>query len=205
MKPENILFESLSSKKEPVIKLIDFGLSKYFNLEANEFIMNTRIGTPYYMAPEVLEGSYSQACDMWSIGVITYCLLCGYPPFNEDNEQLLFRKITLCDYEFEEADWSSISPEAKHFVSKLMQQNPSKRLTPEEALNHPWLTQNTKQPKIHNKLLHKLQEFHKPSTFQREMLIILATLLSGKEIKEFRETFEGIDIDSSGGISKAEL
>jgi calcium-dependent protein kinase len=103
LKPENILFESKS--KEAQVKLIDFGLSKYFvernNTNANgrgnrgnsilrerkgEGIMRTKIGTPYYMAPEVLDGEYDQTCDMWSLGVITYCLLCGYPPFNADND-----------------------------------------------------------------------------------------------------------------------
>lgn len=85
LKPENILFESKS--KEAQVKLIDFGLAKYFNLNNDNKLMKTRIGTPYYMAPEVLEGAYDETCDMWSIGVITYCLLCGYPPFNADNDQ----------------------------------------------------------------------------------------------------------------------
>jgi calcium-dependent protein kinase len=66
------------------VKVIDFGLSKYFNLEKSK--MTTRIGTPYYIAPEVIDGKYDQSCDMWSLGVITYCLLCGYPPFNGDSE-----------------------------------------------------------------------------------------------------------------------
>jgi calcium-dependent protein kinase len=58
------------------------------------------------MAPEVLEGAYDETCDMWSIGVITFCLLCGYPPFNADTDQELFRKIKLCDYEFHDPEWS---------------------------------------------------------------------------------------------------
>ena len=88
LKPENILFETKS--KEAQIKLIDFGLSKYFTPKGcgdNMNLMKTKIGTPYYMAPEVLEGAYDETCDMWSIGVITYCILCGYPPFNADNDQ----------------------------------------------------------------------------------------------------------------------
>jgi calcium-dependent protein kinase len=84
LKPENIMIENKSSSKDPLIKVIDFGLAKYF--KSDEVNMNTRTGTPYYMAPEVLKGSYDESCDMWSIGVITYCLLCGYPPFNADND-----------------------------------------------------------------------------------------------------------------------
>lgn len=84
LKPENILFESKS--KDASIRLIDFGLAKFYNNKQNNTLMKTRIGTPYYMAPEVLEGAYDETCDMWSIGVITYCLLCGYPPFNAETD-----------------------------------------------------------------------------------------------------------------------
>jgi len=72
------------------VKVIDFGMAKYYmpmqTQEGSPLIMRTRIGTPYYMAPEVLDGAYNEACDMWSIGVITYCLLSGYPPFNAEND-----------------------------------------------------------------------------------------------------------------------
>jgi serine/threonine protein kinase len=76
------------------------------------------------MAPEVLDGSYDETCDMWSIGVITYCLLCGYPPFNSDNDAKLFRKIKLCDFEFHEDFWSDISEDAKRFIRSLIDPNP---------------------------------------------------------------------------------
>jgi len=85
--------------------------------------MRTRIGTPYYMAPEVLNGAYSETCDMWSVGVIAYCLLCGYPPFNADTDQQLFRKIRLCDYEFHMPEWQGISEDAKNFIKALIQPN----------------------------------------------------------------------------------
>ena len=96
--------------------------------------MTTRIGTPYYMAPEVLDGCYTQACDMWSLGVITYCILCGYPPFNGKTDHQLFRKIKLCDYEFHDPEWSDVSSEAKDFIHNLIQLDPEKRMTPEQAL-----------------------------------------------------------------------
>lgn len=78
------MFENNSTSKNPIIKVIDFGLAKYFNNSDNEML--TRAGTPYYMAPEVLEGSYDELCDMWSIGVITYCIIAGYPPFNAETD-----------------------------------------------------------------------------------------------------------------------
>ena len=101
--------------------------------------MVSRTGTPYYMAPEVLNGSYDESCDMWSIGVITYCLLCGYPPFNADNDAQLYRKIQTCDYEFHEKYWDHLSTEAREFVSSLIEPETKRRLKPEEALKHPWL------------------------------------------------------------------
>ena len=74
------MFVTKSIKKDPLIKVIDFGFAKYFHEEDN--FLKSKTGTPYYMAPEILDGSYDKSCDMWAIGVITYCLLVGYPPFN---------------------------------------------------------------------------------------------------------------------------
>jgi calcium-dependent protein kinase len=126
--------------------------------------MKTRIGTPYYMAPEVLEGAYDETCDMWSIGVITYCLLCGYPPFNADTDQLLFRKIKLCDYEFHNPEWSEISDEAKQFIQGLLQPNPQLRMTPEQALSHQWI-KSTPKEQANKCVLTRLSTFKKPDLF----------------------------------------
>ena len=82
--------------------------------------MTTKTGTPYYMAPEILDGHYDESCDMWAIGVITYCLLTGYPPFNADSEQKLFNKIRTCDFEFCDEDWKNITDDAKNFIMKLL-------------------------------------------------------------------------------------
>jgi len=109
LKLENIMFETSNTTKEPFIKVIDFGLAQNF---ADQKAMSTRTGTPYYMAPEIIDGEYDESCDMWSIGVITYSLLVGYPPFNALNDAQLFRKIKLCDFEFHEQHWSHISKES---------------------------------------------------------------------------------------------
>ena len=77
LKPENLLYES--SKKDANLKVIDWGTSKI--ADPNE-VMKQKFGTPYYIAPEVLEGNYTEKCDIWSLGVILYIMLCGYPPFN---------------------------------------------------------------------------------------------------------------------------
>lgn len=174
LKPENILFESKS--KEAQVKLIDFGLSKYFKAEQRQLadpeerpVMKTKIGTPYYMAPEVLDGEYDQTCDMWSLGVITYCMLCGYPPFNAETDLQLFRKIKTCDYEFHLPEWGPVSGEAKRFIENLLQLEPSHRLTPEQALAHPWITSRGVKAEhmsaVGKRILSRLALFQKPTLF----------------------------------------
>ncbi|NXT14863.1 KCC1G kinase, partial [Prunella fulvescens] len=136
--PENLLY--LTPEENSKIMITDFGLSK---MEQNG-IMSTACGTPGYVAPEVLaQKPYSKAVDCWSIGVITYILLCGYPPFYEETESKLFEKIKEGYYEFESPFWDDISESAKDFIRHLLEKNPSARFTCEEALRHPWINGNT--------------------------------------------------------------
>uniref|UniRef100_A0A8B9PQF4 Calcium/calmodulin-dependent protein kinase type 1G n=1 Tax=Apteryx owenii TaxID=8824 RepID=A0A8B9PQF4_APTOW len=108
LKPENLLY--LTPEENSKIMITDFGLSK---MEQNG-IMSTACGTPGYVAPEVLtQKPYSKAVDCWSIGVITYILLCGYPPFYEETESKLFEKIKEGYYEFESPFWDDISESGK--------------------------------------------------------------------------------------------
>ncbi|NXD30554.1 KCC1G kinase, partial [Spelaeornis formosus] len=138
LKPENLLY--LTPEENSKIMITDFGLSK---MEQNG-IMSTACGTPGYVAPEVLaQKPYSKAVDCWSIGVITYILLCGYPPFYEETETKLFEKIKEGYYEFESPFWDDISESAKDFIRHLLEKNPSTRFTCEEALRHPWINGNT--------------------------------------------------------------
>ncbi|NXV17898.1 KCC1G kinase, partial [Cepphus grylle] len=138
LKPENLLY--LTPEENSKIMITDFGLSK---MEQNG-IMSTACGTPGYVAPEVLaQKPYSKAVDCWSIGVITYILLCGYPPFYEETESKLFEKIKEGYYEFESPFWDDISESAKDFIRHLLEKNPNARFTCEEALRHPWINGNT--------------------------------------------------------------
>jgi len=153
LKPENLLLKSDHDLTE--VKLADFGLSK---IVGEQNIMMTACGTPSYVAPEVLSASgYDSEVDLWSIGVITYILLCGFPPFYNENLGLLFEDIMVARYEFPEDYWSHISKEAKDFIEKLLVVNPSKRLTAAGALKHPWLNNinsqsNKKLPNFNEKL-----------------------------------------------------
>ena len=146
IKPENLLYYDTSEDSK--IMISDFGLSK--NLGFGNDIMHTACGTPGYVAPEVLHRKpYGKAIDAWSIGVITYILLCGYPPFytedlknlknfrenienlknfvHEDNDALLFEQIKQATFEFDSPYWDHIGDPAKDFVSVLMTKDPEKR------------------------------------------------------------------------------
>jgi len=118
------------------IKLIDFGLAKNYKITAD--ILTTKAGTPYYIAPEVLSGKYDHMCDIWSLGVILYIILCGYPPFHGDTDQEILVKVKKGHYTFEGEEWKNISADAKDVISKCLNTDPSKRITAEHILEHNW-------------------------------------------------------------------
>ena len=104
-------------------------------LQDENALMNTKLGTPYYISPEVLTGKYDKGCDMWSIGVITFVLLTGEPPFCGRNAAELFKKIKTCDYDFVQPIWQSTSRVAQKFIQALIEPNVEQRLTVEHVIN----------------------------------------------------------------------
>ena len=142
LKPENLLYSTndAASPKYDVIKVADFGLAKIIAGPADHS-MSTTCGTPGYVAPEILEQKgYGKEVDLWSIGVILYILLCGFPPFYDDNNSLLFMAIKKADYSFPSPYWDKVSKPAIDLITRLLQPDPSKRLTIEECLKHPWIS-----------------------------------------------------------------
>jgi calcium-dependent protein kinase len=104
LKPENFLFSDNTPDAE--IKLIDFGLSKRFGTTTERKVkLSTVVGTPYYVAPEVLKGDYDNTCDIWSLGIILYIFLCGYPPFEGDSNKEIFRNVLNQNLKFDPEDW----------------------------------------------------------------------------------------------------
>ncbi|PIO70310.1 kinase domain protein [Teladorsagia circumcincta] len=135
LKPENLLY--YNQDEDSKIMVSDFGLSK----TEDSGVMATACGTPGYVAPEVLQQKpYGKAVDVWSIGVIAYILLCGYPPFYDESDANLFAQIIKGEYEFDAPYWDQISDSAKDFISHLMCCDPEQRFTCEQALEHPWRT-----------------------------------------------------------------
>jgi len=140
LKPENLLVKSIDDDTE--VKIADFGLSKIIDKDK---MMQTACGTPGYVAPEVLNAEgYDKEVDMWSVGVITYILLCGFPPFYSESVPEVFEQIMKAEYDYPEEYWDEISAEAKDFIDHLLVVDVAKRLTAEQSLNHPWLRQSSK-------------------------------------------------------------
>jgi len=135
LKPENLLLRSETDDSS--IKIADFGFAKAVKKPQS---LTTQCGTPGYVAPEILTGKpYDEAADMWSVGVILYILLGGYPPFIDDNQRKLFRKIRKGEYEFHEEYWGHVSFEAKDLISKLLCVKMRDRMTAQEALQCSWI------------------------------------------------------------------
>ena len=107
LKQENILYEN--DEPDAEIKIIDFGLSSKY---AKDEKMHSVLGTPYYVAPEVLKGNYNEKYDVWSIGAITYLLLCGQYPFNGNSDKEIFDNILNSKVNFNSPRWNKISDNA---------------------------------------------------------------------------------------------
>jgi calcium/calmodulin-dependent protein kinase I len=138
-KPENLLYSDKDIAKA-TIKVSDFGLARFVQPDA---FASTTCGTPGYVAPEIVsQQPYGKECDYWSIGIVLYILLCGYPPFYDEDNMVLFEKIKAGKFEFPEASWGKISDEVKDLLKKILEVDPAKRLAPEQMIEHPWFAKD---------------------------------------------------------------
>ncbi|TRY71038.1 hypothetical protein TCAL_06517 [Tigriopus californicus] len=176
LKPENLLYQC--QDEDSKIMISDFGLSKM----EDSGIMATACGTPGYVAPEVLaQKPYGKSVDVWSIGVISYILLCGYPPFYDENDANLFAQILkgksfprfVCEFEFDSPYWDDISEEAKEFIRQLMCVDVEKRLSCEEALKHAWITGAKGDRNIHASVSEQLKKNFAKSRWKQLMNAIV--------------------------------
>ncbi|XP_077386366.1 MAP kinase-activated protein kinase 3 isoform X2 [Festucalex cinctus] len=141
IKPENLLYTS--KHRNGVLKLTDFGFAKE-TTQHNP--LQTPCYTPYYVAPEVLgPEKYDKSCDMWSLGVIMYILLCGFPPFYSNTGQAISpgmkRRIRMGQYEFPNPEWADVSHEGKNLIHQLLKTDPNERMTISQFMKHPWISQ----------------------------------------------------------------
>ncbi len=204
LKPENVL---LDTKKQNIIKIIDWGTARFY--EKNKK-MNRISGTPYYIAPEVLNEKYDEKCDIWSCGVIMYILLCGYPPFNADTDQEILNKIKLGKFSFPDEEWESVSSDAKDLIVNMLAYNPTDRYSASSCLSHKWLNDNTLKTNVDKsfsiKCLTNMKKFHAERKLQQAALTYIVNHLISKEDKnELIELFQQFDTNGDGVLTKDEI
>ncbi|KAK9713240.1 hypothetical protein RND81_06G013900 [Saponaria officinalis] len=202
MKPENFLFKS--SKEDSPLKATNFGLSDFIN-PGRKF--SDIVGSAYYVAPEVLKRKSGPESDVWSIGVITYILLCGRRPFWDKTEDGIFKEVLRGKPDFRRKPWPTISNSAKDFVKKLLVKDPHARLTAAQALSHQWVREggNASDIPIDISVLHNMRQFVKYSRMKQFSLGALARTLNEEELADLRDQFDAIDVDKSGTISLEEM
>ncbi|KAH9322603.1 hypothetical protein KI387_017242, partial [Taxus chinensis] len=195
LKPENFLFTT--KDENAPLKAIDFGLSDFIRPDER---LNDIVGSAYYVAPEVLHRSYSMEADVWSIGVITYILLCGCRPFWARTESGIFRAVLKTAPNFEDTPWHSISPEAKDFVKRLLNKDLRKRMSASQALSHPWLRGQEVIPL--DILMYKLvKAYLRYSPLKRAALKALVKALSEEELVYLKAQFKLLEPDKDGRVS----
>lgn len=168
--------------------------------------MHRPVGTPYYVDPSVLEGSYTQECDMWSIGVIAYMLLSGRPPFYGDTDNETLIRVRAGKFSFPPSAFHQVSAQAKDFISRLLVVDHTRRMTARQAQAHPWLHSWDQSPEpLHVDILGSLRNFHEFSTLKKVAMEVVAFSLRSEQIKDLRREFEKVDLDSNGEITLEEL
>ncbi|XP_071930157.1 calcium-dependent protein kinase 1 isoform X2 [Coffea arabica] len=218
LKPENFLF--IDQKEDSLLKTIDFGLSIFF--KPGEKFTDV-VGSPYYVAPEVLKKRYGPEADVWSAGVIVYILLSGVPPFWAETEQEIFEEVLHGDLDFSSDPWPSISESAKDLVRKMLVRDPRKRLTAHEVLCHPWVQIDGVAPDkpLDSAVLSRMKQFSAMNKLKKMALradvdnsgtidygeFIAATLHLNKIEREDHlfAAFNYFDKDGSGYITRDEL
>ncbi|KAL4285039.1 hypothetical protein GQ457_16G006470 [Hibiscus cannabinus] len=202
LKPENFLFAN--KKETSLLKAIDFGLSVFFK-PGERF--NEIVGSPYYMAPEVLKRNYGPEVDVWSAGVILYILLCGVPPFWAETEQGVAQAIIRSVIDFKRDPWPKVSDNAKDLVRKMLNPDPKLRLTAQEVLEHPWILNAKKAPNVSlgETVKARLKQFSVMNKLKKRALRVIAEHLSVEEAAGIKEAFDVMDTGKRGKINLEEL
>ncbi|GFZ22011.1 calcium-dependent protein kinase 33 [Actinidia rufa] len=218
LKPENFLLSDKSGN--PMLKATDFGLSVFIE-EGN--VYRDVVGSAYYVAPEVLRRRYGKEIDIWSAGVILYILLSGVPPFWAETEKGIFDAILKGDIDFASRPWPSISSSAKDLVRRMLTQDPQKRITPAQVLEHPWIREGgeASDKPIDSAVLSRMKQFRAMNKLKKLALkadvdgngtidyieFITATMHRHKLEREehLYKAFQYFDKDNSGFITRDEL
>lgn len=210
LKPQNVLAtrSDLSKNDSNSLRISDFGLSCMF--EPGQYL-TAQVGTTAYMAPQVLDHEYDEACDVWSCGVILYVLLCGYLPFlgADATKESIRKSIKRAKLRLAGTYWADLSQICIEMVRALLKVNPSERLTANGALDHPWLqsaAQKQKPPTATKKtILSSLAKFCQQNKFKKAAQHLVVSLLNDEQTRQSREMFMNLDTDGDGFVSLEEL
>lgn len=202
LKPENFLL--LDKEDDLSIKAIDFGLSVFFKPGQ---VFTELVGSPYYVAPEVLHKRYGPEADVWSAGVILYVLLSGVPPFWAETQQGIFDAVLKGHIDFDSDPWPKISESAKNLIRKMLCPCPSERLKAHEVLRHPWICENgvATDQALDPSVLSRLKQFSAMNKLKKLALRVIAERLSEEEIAGLRQMFKAVDVKNRGVITFGEL
>ena len=202
LKPENLLYLNPGAEKNNPIKVIDFGLSQYISPNKK---LSTKVGTAYYVAPEILKGDYTEKCDVWSAGVILYIFLSGDPPFNGPSDSVIYEKITEMKFSFPEKKWKNISKDAIDLIKHMISPE-NERYTARQVLDHPWFKNASNVP------LSSLDfkstffiDYLRGSQLKKMSLLFIASRLDENEIETLNKVFKAFDKGKDGQITFDEL
>jgi calcium-dependent protein kinase len=213
IKPENIMIMGRESNGGLIVKLIDFGTARIFS-EGN--VQKGLVGSSYYIAPEVIDGKYDESCDLWSIGVIMYIMLTGYPPFNGEDDDSILRAVKTGKYDTTLDTYQKLSSNAKDLISKLLKYNPHERITARDALNHPWFKTSELSANYHNSnsldpnevrdMLRNLENYKNDNMLKCAAIAYLVHQNTNiKQCRDATKLFFSIDLNHDGKLEKNEL
>lgn len=202
LKSDNFLYEDSSKNSE--IKIADFGMSMKYG---NNLRMKSLAGTPYYLAPEILKGSYTKSCDIWSLGVFLYYIISGSYPFYGFQLEDIFEKVAAGKIKFEGSVWQKASDSVKDLIKKMLTIDPVKRISIYKALSHPWFKKNKKNISevVPFHIFNTLKQNKAHEKLWQEALKVIVRSLSQTQISDLKKWFKQIDKNNSGTITALEL
>lgn len=208
IKPDNTLLDSAGP--DPTIKLTDFGLSK---LDPGNKGLKSLVGTPSYVAPEIIKKNYNMLCDIWSVGVMLYLFLSGKHPFTGSSSNQVFDAILNQDLSFRDRIWSAVSDNAKDLISKMLTKDPDYRITAAEALKDPWFAQpilelsNAAKSLLTKEFANRFVDYKMKNFFEFEILKMMVFMFdeSREDIKRLKKIFRSLDKDNNGFLELSQL
>jgi calcium-dependent protein kinase len=206
LKPENFVFESPA--EDSAMKLIDFGCAK---IVKDDDSVPDVAGSPYYCAPEVLSETFNRtgrvwkAADLWSVGVIIFLLVCGYPPFNGESQDQIFKKIKKGKYRFPKTEQGiALSDSVKELIDKLLRMEPAERLSAQQALEHPWISGDVA-PDTQLAVVDSLMAFRNQCRLKKAVARVLANRITEDDKAALADVFRKFDANGDGQLGPDEI